>query len=159
MRGCCCSGHSNSKLDWSLLLITWRGKKTFLRKTLWSDGTKSKLFGQNEQQYVLRREGETFNPMNTTPTVTHVGGGSIILWGCFAASGSSALKKVNRMMKKEEYLQILYENLKPSARRLGLGYSCVFQQDSNPKHTSKVVKEWLNQAKTGFRFWNGLTKS
>ena len=27
MRGCCCSGHSNSKLDWSLLLITWRGKK------------------------------------------------------------------------------------------------------------------------------------
>ena len=44
-----------------------------------------------------------------TPIVQH-GGGSVVLWGCFAASGSAALKKVNGMMKEENYLQILHQN-------------------------------------------------
>ena len=54
---------------------------------------------------------------------------------------------------KKDYLQILEENLKSSARRLGLGCSWVFQQDSNPKHASKVVKERLNQATTEVLDW------
>ena len=71
--------------------------------------------------------------MNTIPTVRH-GGGSTMLWGCFAASGSAAVKKVNGIMKKKDYLQILQENLNSSARRLGVGCSGVFQQDNGPKH-------------------------
>lgn len=54
--------------------------------------TKTELFGHSEQRYVLRREGEAFNPMNTRPTVQH-GAASIMLWGCFAASGSADLKE------------------------------------------------------------------
>ena len=57
-------------------------------------------------------------------------------------------------MKKEDYLQILQENLKSSARRLGLGSSWVFQQDNDPKHTSKVVKECLNQARIKVLGWS-----
>ena len=30
---------------------------------------------------VWKRDGETFNPKNTTPTVQHGGGNSIMLWG------------------------------------------------------------------------------
>ena len=66
--------------------------------------------------------------------------------GLFAANGTGALQRVNGIMKKDDYLQILQDNLKSSARRLGLGRSWVFQQDNDPKHTSKVVMEWLNQA-------------
>uniref|UniRef100_A0AAQ4R6W4 Tc1-like transposase DDE domain-containing protein n=1 Tax=Gasterosteus aculeatus aculeatus TaxID=481459 RepID=A0AAQ4R6W4_GASAC len=116
--------------------------KTFWRKVLWSDETKIELFGHNAQQCVWRRKGEAFNPKNTTPTVKH-GGGSIMLWGYFSANGTCALQRVNGIMK-EDYLQILQDNLKSSARRLGLGRSWVFQQDNNPKHTLKVVIEWLN---------------
>ena len=61
------------------------------------------LFGQTDQQYVWRSEAEAFNPVNTILTVRH-GGGSIMLWGCFAASGSAVLKKVNGSMKKKENL-------------------------------------------------------
>ena len=65
-------------------------------------------------------ECEAFNSKNTVPTVKHGGdGGSIVLWGCFPASGSTTLKKGNGIMKKEDYLQILQENLKSS---------------NNPKH-------------------------
>lgn len=88
--------------------------KTFWRKTRWSHETNIELFGHNEQQYVWRREGEAFHPKDTTPTVRH-GAGSITLWGCSAVSGSAALKKLNGIMKKEDYLQILQENLKSSA--------------------------------------------
>uniref|UniRef100_A0AAQ4S874 Transposase Tc1-like domain-containing protein n=1 Tax=Gasterosteus aculeatus aculeatus TaxID=481459 RepID=A0AAQ4S874_GASAC len=120
--------------------------KDFWRKVLWSDKTKMELFGHNAQQYVWRRKAEAFNPKNTKSTVKH-GGGSIMLWGCFAANGTSALQRVNGIMKKEDYLQILQNNLKSSARRSGLGRSWVFQQDNDPKHASKVVIEWLNQAR------------
>ena len=83
------------------------------------------LFGHNEQQYVWRREGEAFNPKNTRPTVQH-GAGGIMLWGCFAASGSAALKKVNGIMKVEDYLQILQENLKSSTKDWLMGVLSFF---------------------------------
>uniref|UniRef100_A0A674NPZ6 Tc1-like transposase DDE domain-containing protein n=1 Tax=Takifugu rubripes TaxID=31033 RepID=A0A674NPZ6_TAKRU len=38
-------------------------------------------------------------------------------------------------------------------RRLGLGRSWVFQQDNDLKHTSKVVMEWLNQARIKVLEW------
>ena len=76
-----------------------------------------------------------------------------MLWACSAANGTGALQRVNGIMKKEDYLQILQDNLKSSARRLGLGHSWVFQQHNDPKHTSKVVMEWLNQARIKVLEW------
>ena len=72
------------------------------------------MFDHNEQQCVSRREGEAFNFKSTIHTVEHAAG-SVVLWGCFTASGSAALKKVHGIMKKEDYLQNLQENLKSSA--------------------------------------------
>lgn len=45
------------------------------------------------KRYVWKIKGEVFKPYNTIPSVKH-GGGSIIPWGCFAASGIGTFHKV-----------------------------------------------------------------
>ncbi|CDQ65846.1 unnamed protein product [Oncorhynchus mykiss] len=44
-------------------------------------------------------------------------GGSIMLWGCFAAGGTGALHKIDGIMRKEKYVDILKQHLKTSVRQ------------------------------------------
>ena len=63
------------------------------------------------------------------------GGGSIMLWGCFAAEGTGALHEIDYV----DILDIFKKHLKTSVKKLKLGRKWVFQMDNDPKHTSKVV--------------------
>ena len=56
----------------------------FWEKVLWSDETKIELFGGNISTHVWRKTGDAHKPSNTIPTVKF-GGGSIMVWGCFAS--------------------------------------------------------------------------
>ncbi len=67
-----------------------------------------------------------------------------MLWGCFAAGGTGALHKIDGIMRKENYVDILKQHLKTSARKLKLGRKWVFQMDNDPKHTSKVLAKQFN---------------
>ena len=66
-----------------------------------------------------------------------------MFWGCFPTKGVGALVRVNGIMKKEDYRDILEESQKQSARNLGIGRRWIFKQDNDPKHTSKFVSKWL----------------
>ena len=116
----------------------------FWKNVVWSDETKLELFGHMDAQYVWRKKGEAYNPKNTVPTVKH-GGGNIMLWGCFSSQGTGNLVKVPGIMKKENYIQILDENLKESAEKLHPGENWKFQHDNDPKHTAKAVTKWLKE--------------
>ena len=76
-----------------------------------------------------------------------------MLWRCFAAGGTGAFDKIDRFMRKENYVDILKQHLKTSVRKLKLGRKWVFQMDNDPKHTSKVVAKWLKDNKVKVLEW------
>ena len=46
-------------------------------------------------------------------------------------------------MNGSMYREILENNLQKSATSLGQGRNFVFQNDNDPKHTTKLTKEWF----------------
>ena len=59
---------------------------------------KKDMFGHYDHRYVWREKGEACKPKNTILTVKH-GGGSIMLWRCFAVGGTDALLKIDGIRK------------------------------------------------------------
>ena len=84
-----------------------------------------------------------YNEKHLIPTVKY-GGGSLMFWRCFAASGPGALK-INGTMNSFwfKYQEIMAENLVASARKLSHG--CQGRSNNDSKHTSKSMQKWLSK--------------
>ena len=105
-----------------------------------------------DAEHVWTKKWEAYKPNNTVPTVKH-GGGNIMLWGCLSSSGTGNLVVVQGIMRKEDYIRILDENVKESAEKLQLGHNWKYQQDSDPKHTAKVVNKWFKDNNVNVLEW------
>lgn len=114
----------------------------FWNSVIFSDESKFNIHGSDGRDKVWRKPNTQLDPMNMAGTVKH-GGGSVMVWGCMAASGEVHLVFIENRMDRFAYLNILKNNLHQSAQELGLEGSFIFQQDNDPKHTSLVVREWL----------------
>lgn len=128
----------------------------FWEKVLWSDETKIELFGRNTSTHVWRKTGEDHKPINTIPTVKF-GGGSIMVWGCFASNGVGEIEVIEGRMDGSKYREILERNVKKSASALGLGADFYFQQDNDPKHTAKMTKKWFDDNNINLLSWPSMS--
>lgn len=116
--------------------------KSYWNDVLFSDESKFNLFGSDGRVTVWRKPNQELQKQNLRPTVKH-GGGSVMVWGCFSAAGVGELVFIDGIMDQNVYLNLLKQNLKKSAEKLGIGSSFKFYQDNDPKHTAFKVREWL----------------
>jgi transposase len=120
-------------------------------RVLWSDESKFQRFGSDGKTYVRRRPGEEFNSRCLRPTVKG-GGGSVMVWGGFSRNGPGPIHQINGIMDRFVYLGILTDILEPYADDY-LPLNWIFQQDNDPKHTSRIVKDWLQEKRIEVLNW------
>lgn len=79
--------------------------------------------------------------------------GRVMVWGSMSWNGCGMLEFIDKIMTKEVYLDILERNLHTSARKLKMSRNFIFQHDGDPKHTSKLVTQWLEKNKIKVLDW------
>lgn len=133
-------GNRQKRLVWARNHKRWTSEQW--RKVMFTDEKKFELYGNSLQQYVRRRRGERYKANCVLPTVKH-GGGSLQVWGSITYTGVGSLYKITDTLTAAKYKQILIHHAVPKGRSL-IGNNFVFQQDNDPKHTARVVKQYLD---------------
>ena len=127
------------RLSWAKRHANWTSQDW--QKVVWSDESRFKKCGSDGKLYIRRRIGEEFNPKCTQGTVKH-GGGGIMVWGAFRRSGVGPLVKIEGTMDAPMYVDILKQHLVDGYSN-SLPLPWMFQQDNDPKHTSKLARQFF----------------
>ena len=119
------------------------GQRKIGKKCYGQTNLKFEVFGSHRRTFVRRRTSEKRLEECLTPSVKH-GAGNVMVCGCFGAVKVGDLYKVKGVLNKEGYHSILQRHAIPYGQRL-IGANFLLQQDDDPKHTSKLCKNYLGK--------------
>ena len=101
--------------------------------------TGRELDGQMEAMCGKRRVKQNIR-QNSTPTMKY-GGGNMMVWGCMGWNRVRMLTEVEERMDAKQYVEIIDQHLPQSMEDLAISLEkAIFQQDNNPKNTSKLTQ-------------------
>ena len=111
---------------------------------IWLD---EKVFSSSEdgRRRVWRPDGQRLNPKYVIPS-KHSGRITLGFWGSMTSMGLMDIIEITPHMDVEEYVEILEEVLKPSARRIFSEEqypTLKIVQDNSSVHSSRMVQEWF----------------
>ncbi len=127
----------------------------FWENIMWTDESKVELFGRCVSRYIWCKTNTAFHKKNIIPTFKH-GGGTVMVWGCFAASEPGQLAIIDETINSALYQKILKENVRPSVcdpKPIALGLCSRTMIPNTP--ASSPLNGWR---KTKVRFWSGQVK-
>ena len=146
------------KRKWPLLTRVHKQKRLVFAKTyanwtvedwkqvVWTDETKINQMGSDGRHWVWKTAGEGLSDRLVNGTVKF-GGGSCMIWGCMLWQGPGHIHHIEGTMDGDLYVHILddklYQSLKKYRKKK---WQVLFQQDNDPKHTSKKAKMWLENS-------------
>ena len=115
--------------------------ESVVKTVIFSDESKFNLFYSDGQQCVWREKSAGLENKNLCKTIKG-GGGSVMVWACFSYQGIGRIQIIEDIMTGPIYVDLLSRNLFESAGSMGLK-KFIFQQDNDPKHTSRIAKEFF----------------
>jgi hypothetical protein len=77
-----------------------------------------------------------------------------MVWGCMEWNSVGMLAKIVGKMNAEQYVDILNDYLLPSIAESEINEEdIIFQQDNDPKHTSRRAREWFEEHNINVLDW------
>lgn len=122
-------------------------------RVMFTDETKINRIGSDGRQWVWKKAGTPLQSQHVQQTIKF-GGGSVMVWGCMTTSGVGYMCRIEGKMDGELYVEILEDHVFQTLEFYDLDSdNFIFQQDNDPKHTSKKAKEWFNDNEIELLDW------
>jgi transposase len=122
-------------------------------KVVWSDESKINRLGSDGRKWCCKKAREGLLPRHVQPTLKF-GGGSIMVWGCMTAQGVGYMAKIDNGLDADLYCEILKSDLMQTLEYYELeADQVIFQQDNDPKHTSKKATQVLKELSLDVLKW------
>jgi transposase len=133
--------HRKQRLDFAKKYECWTTEDW--KRVIFSDETRVNRLGSDGRAWTWKRLGSSIVDREVIPTLKF-GGGGIMLWGCFTSQGVGYCCRIDGNMDATLYTSILSGEFLQTLDFYGFDRgSIVFQQDNDPKHTSKLAKSWF----------------
>jgi hypothetical protein len=116
------------------------------KKVVWSDECKINCFGSDGRRWCWKTKGRKQIEDRTVQGTIQGGGGCVMVWGSMTSKGPGYLTRVNGGLDANLYCQILQDELIKTIEYYSMDKDdVIFQQDNDPKHTSKKAKKCLHE--------------
>ena len=143
--------HRKERLDFAITHQYWSLEDW--KRVIWSDETKINRMGSDGRKWAWKKPGEGLSDRLVEGTLKF-GGGNLMIWGCMSWDGVGYACKIDGRMDADLYVKILEDDLQNSMEYWDKTQEdIVFQQDNDPKHTSRKAKEWLQDSGIETMVW------
>ena len=134
--------NQKKRLSWAKKHRDWTVEDW--KRVIYSNETKVNRWGLDGAQITWKHRDDPIQPHNIQ-TILKGSGGSMMVWGCMTSLGVGyACRIIDYPMNSELYTHILATTYKDTLEYYGLtNEDVIFQQDNDPKHTSKHTKKWF----------------